>query len=178
MNEFDMTFNDVMNEIFDSGAEYIREDWNGDPNIVITEYNGEIVLYNKGRNISIGSYGITQTALKLKYKRVQNLSKKDLKSGMIVKLRYGQYRILINFSEQDANNLLLLSFLNEDRIWESLNTYNDDLKHGLYPNKDIIEIFTNITPATFCACMQSKNSENLEGILYFGNDIKKISITR
>ncbi len=177
-----MTFNDVMNEIFDTGAEYIREDWDNDCNTVITEYHGNVVLYDKGSNISIGSYCITQNALNAKYKCVQKFSKKNLKSGMIVKLRNGKYKLVIDYSSksylsQDANNLFIFGFIDTDDTWYGIGGYFDNLTCNGYSSADIVEVFTNIPSYCFSHCLRAKSFEDLEQILH-SNNIKKISISK
>ena len=172
MNEFNLTFNDVMEEIFDTGAEYTREDWNDDYNTVITEYNGEVVLYSKGSNISIGSYCISQKALNMKYKRIQKFSKKNLKSGMIVKLRNDNY--LIAMKTLASTNITLYSLLSSNySYWIDLEEYKENFKNIHNTNWDIVNVYEISDPYTLTKCLLAGTEEAIASNL-IGNKYCKI----
>lgn len=174
MSEFNLSFNDLMNEIFDTGAEYIREDWDDDCNMVITEYNGEVVLYSKGSNISIGSYCITQKALNSKYKRIQNFSKKDLKSGMIVKLRNDNYFIAMQAST--STDIKLYSLLSSNHAyWMGLEEYEEDLKSTEYMDWNIVSIYEIADSYTLSKCLLAGTKESIESNLVDSSKVYHIN---
>lgn len=77
----------------------------------------------------------------------REMKKSDLKSGMIVEYRDGRKRLVID------DNLIGV----DGRL--SLKTYNDDLKHKLYRDLDIMKLYNHKSLVNFNGLLKDDNLE-------------------
>lgn len=68
----------------------------------------------------------------------------DLKTGMIVKTREGEYYIIMRDFIYEGDILAGLSYNNViSNTWTSLSGYNQDMTHCALPNLDIVSVYTS-----------------------------------
>lgn len=140
MNEYNLTFKEVLDEIHNSNCEYVREDWERSK-ISIFSLNNQISFYNELFCHEPITYSITPEAIEKKYCRIKKeFVKDDIKPGMVVKTRCSQYRLIHKF-----NNYLYLcnifdwNHYKDDSI--SLNDYTFNMFHCIDHNLDIVAVY-------------------------------------
>lgn len=84
------------------------------------------------------------------------MKKNELKSGMIVKYRDGSKRLVV------GDNLI------GDDYYTSLPNFNDDLKHTLLRELDIIKVYNNHSASNFSGLLEDDNLD----LIWERKDIK------
>lgn len=68
----------------------------------------------------------------------------DLKTGMIVKIRNGEYNIVMRDFIDEGDILAGLSRNNKiSNTWTSLSNYNQDMTHSGVPHLDIMSVYAS-----------------------------------